>query len=160
MEDLVLWPRRLSDLQEMEAGGGLMAQMDPILLEEQADGDRQDTLEDRLDSLRACQVVEHLHRVRQVFREDHQEDPGGLQMDRPTDLQMDRRTDLHMDHLVVAPVVGHRDLHMDHLVAVVDHQEDPLVTMDQGEVQEIMIRMVALRQPWKLSQGALSNKQN
>ena len=94
MEDLVLWPQRLPDLQEMEAEDGLTAQMDLILLEEQADGDRQDTLEDRLDSLRACQVVEHLHRVRQVFREDHQEDQDGLQMDRPTDLQMDRRTDL------------------------------------------------------------------
>ena len=159
MEGLVLWPQRLPDLQEMEAGDGPMAQMDLILLEEQADGDRQDTLEDRLDSLRACQVVEHLHRVRQVFREDHQGDQGGRQMDRPMDLQIDRQTDLRMDRRM-APVVGRRDLHMDHLVAVVDHQEDPLVTMDQGEVQEIMIRMVALRQPWKLSQGAPSNKQN
>ena len=139
----------------MEAGGGLMAQMDPILLEEQADGDRQDTLEDRLGSLRACQVVGHLHRVRQVSREDHQEDQDGLQTDR----QADRQTDLRMDRRM-APVVDHRDLHMDHLVAVVDHQEDLLVTMDQGEVQEIMTRMVALRQLWKLSRGAPSNKQN
>ena len=145
MEGLVLWPRRLSDLQEMEAGGGLMAQMDLILLAEQADGDRQDTLEDRLGRLRAFQVVGHLHRVHQVSQEGHQEDQDGLQTDPQTDRQTDRQMDLRTDHRM-APVVDHRDLHMDHLVAVVDHQEDPLVTMDQGEVQEIMIRMVALRQ--------------
>ena len=159
MEDLVLWPRRLSDLQEMEAGGGLMAQMDPILLEEQADGDRQDTLEDRLGSLRACQVVGHLHRVRQVSQEDHQEDQDGLRMDRPTDLQTDRQMDLRTDRRM-APVVDHRDLHMDHLVAVVDHQEDLLATMDREEMQEIMTRTVALRQLWKPLRGAPSNKQN
>ena len=146
MEDLVLWPRRLPDLQEVEAEGGLTAQMDLILPEEQADGDHQDTLEDRPDSLRACQAMGHLHRVRQVSQEDHLEDQDGLLMDR----QMDRR---------MAPVVDHRDLLMDHLV-VVDRQEDPLVITDQGEVQEMIDRMIALQQLWRLSQGAPSNKQN
>ena len=146
MEDLVLWPRRLPDLQEVEAEGGLTAQMDRILPGEQADGDRQDTLEDCPDSLRACQVMGHLHQVRQVSQEDHLEDQDGLLMDR----QMDRR---------MAPVVDHRDLLMDHLV-VVDRQEDPLVITDQGEVQEMIDRMIALQQLWRLSQGAPSNKQN
>ena len=147
MEDLVLWPRRLPDLLEVEAEGGLTAQMDLILPEEQADGDHQDALEDRPDSLRACQVMGHLHQVRQVSQEDHLEDQDGLLMDR----QMDRR---------MAPVVDHRDLLMDHLVVVVDHQEDPLAITDQGEVQEMIDRMIALQQPWRLSQGAPSNKQN
>ena len=144
MEDLVLWPQHLPDLQEMEAEDGLTAQMDLTLLEEQVDGDRQDTLEDRLDSLRACQVVEHLHRVRQVSQGDHQEGQDGLRMDLPMDLQFDLQMDLRMDRQM-APVVDrrdlpmdHRDLHMDHLVGgqtvvvVVDHQEDHLATMDQG----------------------------
>ena len=143
MEDLVLWPQRLPDLLEVEAEGGLMVQMDQILPGEQADGDRQDTLEDRPDSLRACQVMGHLHRVRQVSQEDRLEDQDGLLMDRR-----------------MAPVVDHRDLLMDHLVVVVDHQEDPLVITDQGEVQEMIDRMIALQQLWKLSQGAPSNKQN
>ena len=147
MEDLVLWPRRLPDLLEVEAEGGLTAQMDLTLPEEQADGDRQDTLEDRPDSLRACQVMGHLQQVRQVSQEDRLEDQDGLLMDR----RMDRR---------MAPVVDHRDLLMDHLVVVVDRQEDPLVITDQGEVQEMIDQMIALQQLWRLSQGAPSNKQN
>ena len=147
MEDLVLWPRHLPDLLEVEAEGGLMVQTDQILPGEQADGDRQDTLEDCPDSLRACQVMGHLQQVRQVSQEDHLEDQDGLLMDR----QMDRR---------MAPVVDHRDLLMDHLVVVVDRQEDPLVITDQGEVQEMIDQMIALQQLWRLSQGAPSNKQN
>ena len=159
MEDLVLWPRRLPDLLEVEAEGGLMVQTDQILPEEQADGDRQDTFEDCPDSLRACQVMGHLQQVRQVSQEDRLEDQDGLLMDRRMDRRMapvvDHR-DLQMDH----PVVDHRDLLMDHLVVVVDRQEDPLVIMDQGEVQEMIDQTIALQQLWRLSQGAPSNKQN